>query len=218
MKIAVLGAGSWGTTLAILLANNSHEVTLWSYRERYAEEIRTTGKNSAFLPGIRIPQTIKVTSDLVDTVRGSEMIVVAVPSQFVRGVIRSVSSLPNNPVVVNVAKGVENETLLTMSGLLHDVLHYLPTKNIVTLSGPSHAEEVSQKIPTTVVAASTELATAKLAQSVFMTPQFRVYVSTDLCGVELGGALKNVIAIAAGIVDGASLGDNKSCVDDTRYC
>jgi len=215
MNIAVLGAGSWGTTLAILLANNSHEVTLWSYRERYAEEIRTTGKNSAFLPGIRIPQTIKVTSDLVEAVRGSEMIVVAVPSQFVRSVIRSLNSL-RNPVVVNVAKGIENETLLTMSGLLLDVLPDLSARNIVTLSGPSHAEEVSQKIPTTVVAASTDLASAKLAQSVFMTPQFRVYVSTDLRGVELGGALKNVIAIAAGIVDGASLGDNTKAALMTR--
>jgi len=217
MRIAVLGAGSWGTTLAILLANNSHEVSLWSYREQYAESIRTTRSNPAFLPGISIPETIDATSDLSFAVRGREMIVAAVPSQFLRGVIEQLRPLPwKEIIIVNVAKGIENGSLMTMSEMLREVLPGLPHGRVVTLSGPSHAEEVSRHIPTTVVAASTDVSTAKLTQSVFMTPQFRVYASTDLRGVELGGALKNVIAIAAGIIDGASLGDNTKAALMTR--
>jgi glycerol-3-phosphate dehydrogenase (NAD(P)+) len=217
MRVSVLGAGSWGTTLAILLANNTHDVTLWSFRERYAEAIRATGENSAFLPGVRIPATVKVTSDLASAVQGSRVIVVAVPSQFIRSVVRSLDSHSlNDMLVVNVAKGIENGTLMTVSELLRDTLPGILPEQIVTLSGPSHAEEVSQQIPTTVVAACTDLSGAKTTQSVFMTPYFRVYVSSDLKGVELGGALKNVIAIAAGIIDGASLGDNTKAALMTR--
>ncbi|MEK9136531.1 MAG: NAD(P)H-dependent glycerol-3-phosphate dehydrogenase, partial [Bacteroidota bacterium] len=217
MRITVLGAGSWGTTLAILLAGNSHQVTLWSYREEYTNDILKKRENPSFLPGVKIPESIIVTSDLLDSVKGAEMLVTAVPSQYVRSVMVPLKGLPfENITVVNVAKGIENGTLMTMSEMLHDVIPNLHMRSIATLSGPSHAEEVSQKIATTVVAASTDPETAKLVQSTFMTPYFRVYASTDLRGVELGGSLKNVIAIAAGIVDGANLGDNTKAALMTR--
>jgi glycerol-3-phosphate dehydrogenase (NAD(P)+) len=216
MRIAVLGAGSWGTALSIILANNAHSVTLWSHKEEYADVIRQTHQNPPFLPGIIIPETIAATSNLDRAVDGAEMIVTAVPSQFVRSVMMRLRHLRYDTMtVVNVAKGIENGSLMTMSEMLHDVLD-VPPGNVATLSGPSHAEEVSRKIPTTVVAASTSLETAKLVQKTFMTPYFRVYASTDLKGVELGGSLKNVIAIAAGIVDGANLGDNTKAALMTR--
>jgi glycerol-3-phosphate dehydrogenase (NAD(P)+) len=217
MRITVLGAGSWGTTLSILLANNSHRVTLWSYQQQYTDDILARRENPSFLPGVKIPESITPTSDIGASVHDVEMIVAAVPSQHIRSVMVHLRHLPFDRItVVNVAKGVENETLMTMSEMLHDTVPHLPMGRIATLSGPSHAEEVSQGIPTTVVAASTDLETAKLVQSTFMIPSFRVYVSTDLRGVELGGSLKNVIAIAAGIVDGAKLGDNTKAALMTR--
>ncbi|MDH3252114.1 MAG: NAD(P)H-dependent glycerol-3-phosphate dehydrogenase [Ignavibacteria bacterium] len=217
MRIAVLGAGSWGTTLAILLAKNSHEVTLWSYRDRYTRDILTTRQNPSFLQGIHIPDSVEATSDLKNSVAGKEMIVTAVPSQFLRSVMKQLRDVPlEHTNVVNVAKGIEIGSLMTMSEMLHDALPDLPLRNIATLSGPSHAEEVSVEIPTTVVAASTERETSRTVQATFMTPYFRVYESTDLRGVELGGALKNVIAIAAGVIDGAKLGDNTKAALMTR--
>lgn len=217
MRITVLGAGSWGTTLSILLANNSHRVTLWSYQQQYTDDILTRRENPSFLPGVKIPESIIPTSDIEASVRHAEMIVAAVPSQHIRNVMVQLRTLTFDRItVVNVAKGVENGTLMTMSEMLHDTIPNLPAGNVVTLSGPSHAEEVSQGIPTTVVAASTDIDRAKLVQSTFMMPSFRVYVSTDLRGVELGGSLKNVIAIAAGVVDGANLGDNTKAALMTR--
>ncbi len=217
MKIAVLGAGSWGTALAIILANNDHGVTLWSHKHQYADVIRTQRINPSFLPGITIPEQIDATSDLMASVSDCDMIVCAVPSQFLRSVIVRLNRLSlENVIVVNVAKGIETESLMTMSQMIHHALPDLPEKNVATLSGPSHAEEVSRKIATTVVAASTNLETSKVVQKTFMTPYFRVYASSDLKGVELGGSLKNVIAIAAGIVDGARLGDNTKAALMTR--
>jgi len=217
MRIAVLGAGSWGTTLAILLAENSHRVSLWSYREEDAVRIRATRENPDFLPGIRIPESIAVGSDLAAAVDGAAMIVCAVPSQFLRSVVARIAALPaEGLLVVNVAKGVENTTLMTMSEMLRDALPRIAPGQIATLSGPSHAEEVSRRIPTTVVAASADLETARRVQQVFMLPYFRVYASNDIRGVEIGGSLKNVIAIAAGIIDGAELGDNTKAAVMTR--
>jgi len=217
MRIAVLGAGSWGTTLAILLAEQSHAVTLWSFLEKDAEAILTTRENPAFLPGIRIPESIAITSNLNEAVAGKEMLVIAIPSQFIRGTLTTLREMSfEDTLLVNVAKGIENGTLMTMSEMLHDTLPHLTPDRIATLSGPSHAEEVSRRIPTTVVVASSSLATARTVQSVFMVSYFRVYASNDLRGVELGGSLKNVIAIAAGIVDGANLGDNTKAALMTR--
>lgn len=217
MRIAVLGAGSWGTTLAILLANNSHAVSLWSYSDQYTRTIRTTRENPSFLPGVRIPESVEATSDLQEAVADREMIVAAVPSQYLRDVVSQLKSASlERRIIVNVAKGIENGTLMTMSEMLHDVLPEVKGGNIATLSGPSHAEEVSQDIPTTVVAASSDVQTAKIVQATFMRPYFRVYASADIRGVELGGSLKNVIAIAAGVIDGAKLGDNTKAALMTR--
>jgi glycerol-3-phosphate dehydrogenase (NAD(P)+) len=166
---------------------------------------------------VHVPDTVAVTSDIAAAVDGAEMIVAAVPSQFLRSVMLQIADYPfDRATVVNVAKGVENGTLLTMSEMLHDALPALPPSHIATLSGPSHAEEVSRKIPTTVVAASIDMGTARKVQRIFMNPSFRVYVSNDIRGVEIGGSLKNVIAIAAGIIDGAELGDNTKAAVMTR--
>jgi len=217
MHIAVLGAGSWGTTLSILLSENGHTVTLWSFLEKEALHIRDTRENPDFLPGVHIPQTIHVTRDILEAVAGAQMIVGAVPSQHLRSVMAHLRAVPLHDVLmVNVAKGIENGTLMTMSEMLHDTLPDLDPQHVTTLSGPSHAEEVSRRIPTAVVAASLNHDNAKIVQRTFMLPYFRVYVSTDLRGVEMGGALKNVIAIAAGIIDGANLGDNTKAAVMTR--
>jgi glycerol-3-phosphate dehydrogenase (NAD(P)+) len=217
MRIAVVGAGSWGTTLAVLLAENSHAVTLWSYRSSDAERMQAIRENPDFLPGIRIPDSVRITHDLFDAIADSEMIVAAVPSQYLRSAIENIRNrVSPNIIFVNVAKGIENGTLLTMSEMIHQVIPAIPLSRITTLSGPSHAEEVSKKIPTTVVAASVNIETARLVQSAFMVPYFRVYASEDIKGVEIGGSLKNVIAIAAGIIDGANLGDNTKAAVMTR--
>jgi glycerol-3-phosphate dehydrogenase (NAD(P)+) len=217
MRIAVLGAGSWGTTLSILLTDNSHDVTLWSHRDEYVKDMLERRQNTAFLPGVTVPAAVRPTTDLDEAVHGAEMIVAAIPSQFARSVLQRLRDRPlGNMLVVNVAKGIENGTLMTMSEVLHDALPGLRPANVATLSGPSHAEEVSRRIPTTVVAASADAATSRAVRAAFMTPSFRVYESLDLRGVELGGSLKNVIAIAAGIIDGASLGDNTKAALMTR--
>jgi glycerol-3-phosphate dehydrogenase (NAD(P)+) len=217
MRIAVIGAGGWGTTLAILLSENSHQVSLWSIAESDAATMREKRENPSFLPGVAIPSTVEITSDLRQATQGREMLVAAVPSQYMRSVLAKLPGAPlENVTIVNVSKGIENGTLMTMSQMLSDVFPALPRNNIVTLSGPSHAEEVSRKIPTAVVAASIDMARARVVQSAFMMPYLRVYESNDIRGVELGGALKNVIAIAAGIIDGANLGDNTKAALMTR--
>jgi glycerol-3-phosphate dehydrogenase (NAD(P)+) len=217
MRVAVLGAGGWGTTLALVLADNAHHVALWSYLDQDARRIRETRNNEQFLPGIVIPPMIQISSDLQEVVAGAELIVTAVPSQYLRSVIEKLAgNVLGDAVVVNVAKGIEVGTMMTMSEVIHDVLGSIQARRITTLSGPSHAEEVSRKIPTAVVAASKDIDAAKFVQKAFMVPYFRVYASDDLRGVEIGGALKNVIAIAAGIIDGAELGDNTKAAVMTR--
>ncbi len=217
MRITVLGAGSWGTTLAILLHSNAHQVNLWSYLEEHAASMRTNRVNNEFLPGVAIPLDVNISSDLTYSVSGAEMVVTAIPTQFLRSVIEKLHGHNfHNIIIVNVAKGIENDSLMTISDVLLDVLPHIGKNNIVTLSGPSFAEEVSRKVPTAVVAASINIATAKLAQKIFMTPYFRVYSSEDIRGVELAGSLKNVIAIGAGIADGAGFGDNTKAAIMTR--
>lgn len=217
MRIGVLGAGSWGTTLAVLLLGNGHRVSLWTYREDQAQAIRETHQNTPFLPGIIVPEELEILTDLERAISSKDLIVAAVPSQFLRSVTRRVEDCDlRNTIVVNVAKGIENESLMTMSEVLLDVLKRVKSENICTLSGPSYAVEVSRQIPTAVVAASTAVQTAKAVQAAFSTPYFRIYVNEDLRGVELGGSLKNVIAIGAGISDGAGFGDNTKAAIMTR--
>ncbi len=217
MKIGILGAGSWGTTLAELLFRSGHAVRLWSWSERDVENIRITGRNTVYLPDIEIPEGLAVTTDLAMTTNRADMLVLATPSQFLRSVLERVPrETLGDPIIVNVAKGIENGTLLRMSEVVGDVLPQLAPERYAVLSGPSHAEEVCLRRPTTVVAASTSKETTRQVIDTFMTESFRVYGSGDVAGVELGGSLKNVIAIGAGICDGSRFGDNTKAALITR--
>lgn len=217
MKVSVLGAGGWGTTLSILLHYNGHNVTLWEYKKSYAKELSKRRENKIYLPEVIIPDEVKITSDLEESTSDKNLIVLAVPSQFLRKVIEKIDYHSiKDTIIVSVSKGIEKETLMTMSQMIEDVHHRLSKEQIGVLSGPSHAEEVSKRIPTAVVAASVDKETSQTIQTVFMNSFFRVYKSTDILGVELGGAFKNVIAIGAGIIDGAGFGDNTKAAIMTR--
>ena len=214
MKISILGAGTWGTALAILLTENNHEVTIWSALKREVEELsvnRTAIKN---LPGAVLQDCVCVTDDLDVALKEPEMIVFAVASIYVRETAKRISSrIPKDLIIVNVAKGIEEATLMTLTDVIEDEI---PQAQVAVLSGPSHAEEVSKKLPTTIVAGAKKKTVAKQIQDVFMTEFFRVYTSPDVIGIELGGSLKNVIALAAGIVDGLGYGDNTKAALMTR--
>jgi glycerol-3-phosphate dehydrogenase (NAD(P)+) len=217
MKISVLGAGGWGTTLAILLHYNGHNVTLWEYTKSYARQLIRKRINADYLPGIKIPKEILITSDIEESSDDKNLIVMAVPSQFLRGVVKKINYHQiEDAILVSVSKGIEKNTLMTMSQMLKDVFPHINENQIGVISGPSHAEEVSQMVPTAVVAASVDIETSKAIQAAFMTSYFRVYASTDILGVELGGAFKNIIAIGAGIIDGAGFGDNTKAAIMTR--
>lgn len=213
LKISLLGSGSWGTAIAVLLSNN-HDVILWSHQENKANTIINDKENKEYLPGIKLSDNIIITSDL-NKISSSDMIVLAVPSKFIRETARKISPIINeNAIIVNLSKGLEEGTLLRLSEVIREEL---PIKTrIAVLSGPSHAEEVSKGIPTAVVAASNDIEIAKIVQSVFMGPTFRVYTNIDMVGVELGGAIKNVIALAAGMSDGLGNGDNTKAALMTR--
>lgn len=217
MNITVLGAGSWGTTLALLLCSVHHTVTLWTHKSEHAQQLQTLRTNPDYLPGVRIPDEVTITDKLLPALEVSDMIVSAIPTQFVRSVFQQLHDFDfNGKILVNVAKGIENNTLMTISEIIEDCCPSVRRKQQAILSGPSHAEEVSRNIPTAVVAASPSLETARVVQQTFLTPHFRVYASNDMRGVELGGALKNVIAIAAGISDGIGFGDNTKAALLTR--
>lgn len=217
MKIGILGAGSWGTTLADLLHGKGARVTLWSWSERDVENIRITGRNTVYLPDVAIPADLRVTADLDEASTGMDMLVLATPSQFLRGVLARLSAgAIGEPLLVNVAKGIENGSLLRMSEVVAELLPDCAAGRYAVLSGPSHAEEVCKRRPTTVVAASTDRATTAAVIETFMTDTFRVYASDDVVGVELAGSLKNVIAIGAGICDGSRFGDNTKAALITR--
>lgn len=217
MRISVLGAGGWGTTLAIVLYLNGHHVTLWEYRKDYAKALHKTRYNKTYLPGVLIPEPIKVTHSLHEAIENKHMIIIAVPTQFIRGVMEQVRKINyGDATFVSVSKGVEKGSLFTVTQIIKDELEGLDESNIGVLSGPSHAEEVSRKIPTAVVAASSDPNTTDQIQAAFMTSYFRVYSSDDVLGVELGGALKNVMAIGAGMVEGAGFGDNTKALIMTR--
>lgn len=208
-EIAVLGAGGWGIAISKLLANNGHKVTLWEFDHEEMIILRTRREQKQKLPGVMIPDQIEITDQLEPAVSGVDILALALPSHTVREVATKINAIKlKDPIVVNLAKGIENDTLLRMSEVLKQELPPFLHEKIITLSGPSHAEEVARGIPTTVVVAGFREDIAKKIQLIFMTPYFRVYTNSDLIGVELGGSLKNVIAIASGICDGMGLGDN----------
>lgn len=217
MKIAVLGAGGWGTTLAILLNENGNEVTLWEYNPEYAKTLAEYRENFYYLPKIRIPESINITNDLEYAAKDKNLIVISTPTQFIR---KSLSPLRGfnfkNSIIVSVSKGIENKTYMLVSDILSDIFENIKSKNLLCLSGPSHAEEVARKIPTAVVCAGSDERNAKIVQKIFSNNYFRAYRNNDLKGAEVGGALKNVIAIAAGISDGAGFGDNTKAAIMTR--
>ena len=214
MKVSVLGAGTWGTALAILLAENKHEVTIWSKLPKEIEELANNRSAIKNLPGAVLPDSVRVTTDLEEALCEPKLIVMAVASVFVRETAKRISSkIPQGMIIVNVAKGVEEATLKTLTEVIEDEI---PQAEVAVLSGPSHAEEVSRKIPTTIVAGAKKKQVADKIQDVFMTDFFRVYTSPDVIGIELGGSLKNVIALAAGVLDGAGLGDNTKAALMTR--
>ncbi|TMQ51033.1 MAG: NAD(P)-dependent glycerol-3-phosphate dehydrogenase [Candidatus Eisenbacteria bacterium] len=213
MKIGILGGGGWGTTLALLLDSRDHEVRLWVYEADETERMRRTRENTTFLPGVRIPDRILITNSQSEAVRNAEAIVIATPSRVVRDVARKLledagPELKGIQAIVSGSKGLEPKTLLRMSEVLAQVLPERSRSSLVVLTGPSHAEEVSRRVPTAVVAASSDPASAGLVQEAFSTEWFRVYTNDDVAGVEIAAALKNVVAIAAGICDGLGFGDS----------
>jgi glycerol-3-phosphate dehydrogenase (NAD(P)+) len=216
-NIGVIGAGSWGTTLADLLAKKGHEVTLWAYEPELVGEMATTGVNSLFLPGIRLSSKLRFTNSLEEAVAGKGVLLCVAPSQVVRGVITTaLPAIPADAVIVSASKGIELGTLMTVSQVYEELLPEAMFRNFAVLSGPSFAREVAQEMPTAVVAAAADERVAAFVQKVFTTNLFRVYTNADIVGVELGGAIKNVIALAAGISDGLGFGYNARAALITR--
>lgn len=212
-KVSIIGAGSWGIALALLLSNNGHQVTVWSALEEEVEELKTKREHHS-LPGVKLPDTMEFTGNMESAMADKELLVTAVPSVFVRQTAEKMRPfLSEGQIVVNVAKGIEEGTLKTLSDILEETL---PGADVAVLSGPSHAEEVSRGLPTTCVVGARTRETAEYIQGLFMSEVFRVYTSPDILGIELGGALKNVIALAAGIADGLGYGDNTKAALITR--
>lgn len=213
MKITVLGAGSWGTALAMTAEKNGHFVSLWTHDSEEAKTMEESRKCKN-LPDIRIPDSIRILSSLEEAVKGAELLIFAIPSIYTREMALRVKPYAGKEqILLTVSKGIEEKTLDTMSDILEEVF---PENRVAVLSGPSHAEEVSRFIPTTIVCASKEEETAKIIQNAFLSDSFRVYTNKDIRGVEIGAALKNVIALAAGIADGLGYGDNTMAALITR--
>lgn len=214
INIGVIGGGSWGTALAILLSNNGHNVDMWVRDSLQLREMKESRENKKYLPGITFPPNLNTTNDISRAVHNKQLILLSVPSHGVRHVLNSTKNIiKKDQVIVNVAKGIENDTLLRVSEIVEEILPWNP---YAVLSGPSHAEEVAKNLPTTVVSASKDKRIAGYVQDVFMSPYFRVYTNPDVVGVELGGSLKNVIALGAGISDGLKYGDNTKAALMTR--
>ena len=213
-KIGIIGAGTWGTALAVLLNNNGHEVMIWSIIPEEVEMLRTKRQHEKKLPGVILAPNIDVTGDLEDAMTDKDILVLAVPSPFTRSTAHSMRAFcKEGQKIVDVAKGVEEKTLMTLSQIIEEEI---PQANVAVLSGPSHAEEVSRELPTTVVVGAETEETAIYLQKIFMNDVFRVYTSPDIKGIELGGSLKNVIALAAGVADGLGYGDNTKAALITR--
>jgi len=213
-KIAFVGAGSWGTALSTVLDRKGIEVNLWVREPELIEIIKGTRENSYYLPGVKLGDNIKPTGDMEKCVSGCEAVILAVPSHFTKLIADKVAPyIKEDQKIISIAKGLDPGSLRRLSEVMKEVL---PSNAIGVLSGPSHAEEVGKKIPTTVVAASPDRETAEYIQDLFMCPTFRVYTNPDIIGVEIGGALKNVIALGAGISDGLGFGDNSKAALMTR--
>lgn len=213
-NIGVIGAGSWGTALALLLHGKGHRVTVWSAIEDEIIMLKEKHEHVDKLPGVKLPEDMIFTTDDKEAVKDADILVFAVPSPFVRSTAhRFAEIVKDGQIIVNVAKGIEESTLSTLSEVIESEI---PNANVAVLSGPSHAEEVGRGLPTTCVVGASDKVTAELIQDTFMSPVFRVYISPDILGIELGGSLKNVIALAAGIADGLGYGDNTKAALITR--
>ena len=217
-KIGVIGAGSWGIALAFLLANNGHETTVWSRSEDSVERLKSYHGNEKKLPGVFLPDTVVYTSSMEEAVKDKDVLVLVVPSAHIRETVKLMAPYIDNTaeseqIIVNCTKGIEEDTLMLMSDV---ILDEIPGSRVCVLSGPSHAEEVGRKLPTTIVVGAFDKDTAKKVQNIFMNDVFRVYISPDMLGIEIGAALKNVIALAAGMADGFGLGDNTKAALITR--
>lgn len=217
LKIGVVGAGSWGTALANLLALKDYVVDIWVYEEDVRKQIETERENKIFLPGVQLPPNLIPSNSIERVVADKDVVLVVVPSHHVRYMAQNMAPhLSKETIIVSASKGIENNTHLTMTGVLHEVLPEIPRDNLAVLSGPSFAKEVARNVPTVVTVAAKDLVVAQCVQKMLATPFFRVYTNSDTVGVELGGSVKNVIAIAAGIIDGLGLGLNTRAALITR--
>lgn len=213
-KIGVIGAGSWGTALSVLLHNNGNEVTVWSIDPGEVQMLTEKREHEKKLPGVKLPEDMQITGNLEGTIKGKDFLVLAVPSPFTRATAKKMNPfVAEGQIIVDVAKGIEESTLMTLSRQIEEEI---PQADVAVLSGPSHAEEVGRGLPTTCVIGAKTKKTAEYLQSVFISKVFRVYTSPDILGIELGGSLKNVIALAAGIADGLGYGDNTKAALITR--
>ena len=213
-KIGMIGAGSWGTALSWLLANNGHSVVVWSALADEISMLRDYRENRSKLPGVILPDSVSFTTELKEAMEVMDLLVLAVPSPFTRSTAKQMKDLvAEGQIIVNVAKEIEEGTLMTLSQIIEQEV---PQADVAVLSGPSHAEEVGKGLPTTIVAGAKTKSTAEYVQNLFMSPVFRVYTSPDVLGIELGAALKNVVALAAGIADGLGYGDNTKAALITR--
>lgn len=212
-NITVMGAGGWGLALGLLLNDEGHHVTFWCYDEKEKNDILQHRENKRCLPGVKIPVEVAFTTDMQQALLDADVAIIAVPSKAIRSTAKLMAPvIPEKTIVVNVSKGIEDESLKRLSEVIEEVL----PNDVVVLSGPSHAEEVARHVPTTVVVSSNNMKSAAKIQDLFMNKYFRVYTNEDLIGIELGGALKNVIALAAGIVEGIGYGDNTMAALITR--
>jgi glycerol-3-phosphate dehydrogenase (NAD(P)+) len=217
VDIGVIGAGAWGTALADLLAGKGHRVDLWAFEEEVRDAIRNDRENRLFLPGVTLAANLTPCCELAPVISGKALLLVVVPSHVMRETtLRMSAHVPPETIVVSASKGIENVTHLTMTGVLAETLPQVPQGRLAALSGPSFAREVAGRVPTVVTVACRDLQVAAAIQRIFATPYFRVYTNSDVIGVELGGAVKNVIAIAAGIIDGLGLGLNTRAALITR--
>lgn len=213
-KISVIGAGGWGIALAVLLYGNGHDVTIWSFSQEEIDMISKEREQKQKLPGVRIPEDLYITGDMEEAVKGKDIVIMAVPSAVVRATARKCAPFAGEgQIFVDVAKGIEEATLMTMTQIIAEEI---PCANVAVLSGPTHAEEVGRGMPTTIVVGAKDKETALYLQNIFMTEKFRVYISSDMLGIELGGSLKNVVALAAGAADGLGYGDNTKAALITR--